>query len=722
MKENRIIAFLSVLLVAVLALLFYRLQSHNFLPSSQPDSTLAVPRVQQLRLGVNIPPGTALHAAAERFAQRVSEGSRQSIRVSVYPNQQLGNDSQMLEMARRGELDLVLIPTAKFSTDLPEMQVFDLPFFFPSRQLLYQALDGQLGTTLLERLDGIGLKGLAFWENGFKQLTANRPLLVPTDFKGLKMRVMNSPILQDQFESLGATTIPIDFHATRKALADGVVDGQENPLVAIVSMKFHEVQSHMTISNHAYLGYVFAMSKNSFDRLSSKDQHLIVTTAQALTAWERDETKRYEEQFMDTARQAGMTIDTLSPAELKTFQQVLDYLPRKFEQTIGADIISQAQEVIVQYLASQTQAPEILIGLDADLSAQSARVGLAFKQGIQLAIHTINQQGGLLGRPLRLMARDHQGVPERGRANIRFFAEQPNLVAIVGGKDSTVVLEELDLIHQYQVPYLIPWAAASELTENGQQPNFVFRVSLNDRLVVPFLTETAVQRGHPIAIVFENNAWGRQNNMRIQAYLSQLGQQPAGSWRFPPGEKNFQDTITHIVSTQAKSVLLIASPKSSLSFIKALSSAVPHMPILSHWGLIGDAMTAEEINLLADKKVVFPQTVLLYPPDTDRVQRLLSEYRSYFQTDSHELIRFGAGFVHAYDLIHLLAQAIVAGNSLDRQVIRAALEQLHAYEGIVKTYHQPFTAERHDALGLDEYRLAQFLKTGHIVLVDRVDP
>lgn len=287
MKEKRIINTLLVALLIVLSVLAIRI--YDRLALNKIVATAPAAKPQLLRLGLNIPKGTALYAAAQLFAERAQEKSKGKIRVTVHPNQELGNDNQMLEMARRGELAMVLTPTAKLTTANPVMQVLDLPFFFPSREALYAALDGAFGATLLGNLNEIGLTGITFWENGFKHFTANRPIQHPSDFRGLKMRIMKSRILQDQFESLGATALPIDFHSTRKALADGVVDGQENPLVAIVAMGFHRVQSHLTLSSHAYLGYAFSISSKRLANFSLEKQRLIIETARSITPWEREE-------------------------------------------------------------------------------------------------------------------------------------------------------------------------------------------------------------------------------------------------------------------------------------------------------------------------------------------------------------------------------------------------------------------------------------------------
>ncbi|MBT3197738.1 MAG: TRAP transporter substrate-binding protein, partial [Gammaproteobacteria bacterium] len=247
------------------------------------------PVVWALRFGHNIPVESALHQAAERYADQVKHKSKGRVVIAIYPAQQLGNDHQMVEMARAGELDLLLTPTAKLSVPLPAMQYADLPFYFSTPDELYSMLDGEPGEILLKRLNAIDLEGVTIWENGFKQFTGDRPLRTPEDFLGLKIRTMKSRIIMAQFRSIEANPLPIDFHATHQALADGVVNGQENPLVAIVSMGFHEVQSDLTLSNHAYLGYVFSISSKVLATLPEDIQDILIETAKELTQWERRE-------------------------------------------------------------------------------------------------------------------------------------------------------------------------------------------------------------------------------------------------------------------------------------------------------------------------------------------------------------------------------------------------------------------------------------------------
>ncbi|MEI8396464.1 MAG: TRAP transporter substrate-binding protein [Rhodospirillaceae bacterium] len=334
-----------------------------------PQSTREVDSTIHLRLGHNFQVNSALHVAAEKFAETVRNETNGRVEVTVYPEQKLGTDDQMIEMTRDGTLDMMLVPTAKLSASVPAMQFADLPFFFRDRDEAYRMLDGEPGRMVLERLNTIDLIGAAFWENGFKQFSANRPIVDPDDLKGLKMRVMKSRIIMDQFQAFGSQPVAIDFYSTFQALKDGVVDGQENPLSAFVTMGFYKAQKHLTLSNHGYLGYAFVLSRKVYQSLPNDTAALLVDIARRLTPFEREETRRREAVFLDTVRAAGVTVHELTEPQRSRFATLTAHIPHQFEVAIGADIISKAEELMREQRLGDASDPDILIGLDADLSA-----------------------------------------------------------------------------------------------------------------------------------------------------------------------------------------------------------------------------------------------------------------------------------------------------------------------------------------------------------------
>lgn len=282
------------------------------------------------------------HLAAVRWAEAVNRQSDGRIAVNIFPANQIGDDREAVEMLMLGNLQGAIIPTAKLSLFVPPMQLPDLPFLFPNATIAHAVLDGEVGQALLRAGEPVGLKGLGFWESGFKQFTGSRPLLKPDDFAGLKFRTMESPVVIEQFRALGANPTPISLSETYNALQQRVVDGQENPLVSIVNFRFYEVQSHITYSNHAYLGYAFLLSESWYDRLPADLQQVLLTTANEATKFQREETARQEEGFIATLKASKAQFTPLPEENRPLFEAATRPVHQKFAATIGPELLQKA--------------------------------------------------------------------------------------------------------------------------------------------------------------------------------------------------------------------------------------------------------------------------------------------------------------------------------------------------------------------------------------------
>ena len=294
-----------------------------------------------MKFGHDMPEDSAQHVAALKYAELVKERTKGQVEVKVFPAQQLGTDPEMVQQAQMGTLEIVLPPTAKISGFAAQLQLADLPFLFPSKEICYQVLDGPVGDKLLALLDAKGLKGVSFWESGFKQITANKAIRKPEDFAGMKVRVMESPLLIAQYKQVKANPVPIDFAETYNALQQGVVDAQENPLVSIVNMKFYEVQKYTMLSNHGFLGYAFLFSKKVYDGLPADIQKTLRDTARELASFERQDTARREAGYIERIQKGGSQIVALTPQELQGFAKAFQPVHQQFAKTIGEDLLKE---------------------------------------------------------------------------------------------------------------------------------------------------------------------------------------------------------------------------------------------------------------------------------------------------------------------------------------------------------------------------------------------
>src|SRR5476651_2629761 len=205
---------------------------------------------------------------AVKFQELAEKYTNGKVKIEVYHNSTLYKDKEELEALQIGAVQMLAPSNSKFGPiGIKEFEVFDLPYIIPNLAALRKVTDGPIGQRLLKLLDSKGMTGLAYWDNGFKQMTANKPLHVPADYKGLKFRIQSSKVLEAQFRALGATPQVMAFSEVYQALQTGVVDGQENTPANMYTQKMDEVQKFTTLTNHGYIGYVVVVNKKFWEGL-----------------------------------------------------------------------------------------------------------------------------------------------------------------------------------------------------------------------------------------------------------------------------------------------------------------------------------------------------------------------------------------------------------------------------------------------------------------------
>jgi len=279
--------------------------------------------------------------AAERFKEQAEKLTRGRVKVEVYPNSQLYKDKEELEALQLGAVQMLAPSLAKFGPlGVKEFEAFDLPYIFPSKAALYAVTEGPIGKGLLKKLEPKGITGLAYWDNGFKIMSANKPLHAPADFRGLKMRIQSSKVLDAQMRALGANPQVLAFSEVYQALQTGVVDGTENPPSNMYTQKMHEVQKHLTVSNHGYLGYAVIVNKKFWDGLPADVRGQLEQAMRDATTFEKAIAQRDNDLALDAIRKAGKTtIYNLTPQEQAAWRTALQPVQRQMESRIGKDLI-----------------------------------------------------------------------------------------------------------------------------------------------------------------------------------------------------------------------------------------------------------------------------------------------------------------------------------------------------------------------------------------------
>jgi len=368
---------------------------------------------------------------------------------------------------------------------------------------------------------------------------------------------------------------------------------------------------------------------------------------------------------------------------------------------------------------SSASSADIVIGLDADMSLGSAKAGEAIRRGAELAIDEINRKGGVLGRQLTLVVKDHRGNPARGRDNVQDFGAMPNLVAVLGGLHTPVALYELETVHRLGLIYLVPWAAGTPVVRNGYSPNYVFRVSVRDDLAGEFLIKKALAKGfRKPALLLEQTGWGRFNKKAMIAALAKRGIEPAGTEWFLWGVKDMKPAIARLKEAGADVIIFVGNAPEGGEFVKSLASMPGGgLPVISHWGITGGCFYQENRAALSKVDLTFLQTHSFLAPHASEVSNHLAEayVARYDDAASYLDIFAPAGTAHAYDLVHLLAMAITRAGGTDRAEVRDALERLEQFAGAVKVYTPPFTKTRHDALVGGDFHLARYNASGQVV-------
>ncbi len=280
--------------------------------------------------------------AAERFKELAEKATNGRVKVEIYPNSTLYKDQEELEALQLGAVQMLAPSLAKFGPlGVKEFELFDLPYIFPSKEVLYRVTEGQIGRDLFKKLESKGITGLAYWDNGFKVMSANKPLKAPADFHGQKMRIQSSKVVDAQMRALGANPQVMAFSEAYHALRTGVVDGTENPPSNLYTQRMHEVQKHVTVSNHGYLGYAVIVNKKFWNGLPANIRTALEGAMKESTKFANAIAQQENDSAMDAVKKSGKTtVYTLSDQEKAEWRKTLLPVHKQLEGRIGKDVIS----------------------------------------------------------------------------------------------------------------------------------------------------------------------------------------------------------------------------------------------------------------------------------------------------------------------------------------------------------------------------------------------
>ncbi len=281
--------------------------------------------------------------AADYFKKLAEERTKGRVKIEVYPNSSLYKDKEEMEALQLGAVQMLAPSLAKFAPlGVKDFEVFDLPFIFHDYTELHRVTQGPIGAKLLAKLEAKGIHGLAYWDNGFKVMSANKPLKTVEDFKGQKMRIQSSKVLDSQMRAMGAIPQVMAFSEVYQALQTGVVNGTENPPSNLYTQKMHEVQKYVTVSDHGYLGYAVIVNKKFWAGLPADIRTALESAMKDATKFANDVAKKDNDEALAAVKKSGRSqIITLTAQEKAVWKKTMDKAHQEHMSRIGADLVKE---------------------------------------------------------------------------------------------------------------------------------------------------------------------------------------------------------------------------------------------------------------------------------------------------------------------------------------------------------------------------------------------
>ncbi len=295
-----------------------------------------------------VAPDTPKGKGADKFKELAEQRLPGRVKIEIYPNSQLYKDKEELEALQLGAVQMLAPSLAKFGPlGVREFEVFDLPYAFPSTEVLRRVTEGPIGKKLFGKLESKGITGLAYWDNGFKVMSANKPLREPADFKGLKMRIQSSKVLEAQFRKLGAIPQVMAFSEVYQAMQTGVVDGSENTPSNMFTQKHHEVQKYTTLSNHGYIGYAVIVNKQFWDGLPADVRQTLEGAMAEATAYTNSIAQTENDDALAEMKASGKTtFIELTPAQKEAWRKALLPVHQEMASRIGKDLVNELEKEV----------------------------------------------------------------------------------------------------------------------------------------------------------------------------------------------------------------------------------------------------------------------------------------------------------------------------------------------------------------------------------------
>jgi len=299
-----------------------------------------------IRLAHGAAPNHPWNLAAEKFAETVSEETDGRVEFQIFTAGQMGSDREMTEALQNGTLQMAIVSTMAMSAFEPAVQVYDLPYLFPSYEKAYEVLDGPIGEEVAAKLIPKGIRVLAYWENDFRHFSnSKRPIETVEDLQGIKMRVPETPILIAWLESIGAAPTPVPYNELYSSLQTKMVDGQDNGVFLTHSAKYYEVQEYYSLTGHIYSPAPLMINETFYQSLPDDIKQVIDKAAIEMRDYQRQLDREQLDSRLEEMKAAGLKVNEISPENLQGFIDSTEAVYDKFKNQIDQNILRQILEV-----------------------------------------------------------------------------------------------------------------------------------------------------------------------------------------------------------------------------------------------------------------------------------------------------------------------------------------------------------------------------------------
>lgn len=278
------------------------------------------------------------------FSKNIEEMSNGSIKIDVISDAQLGGEREMIEGMQMRTVDFALLTNVNIGSFLPEWMLFDLPFIFSSREQAYEVLDGPIGTEILNSLEKLNIKGLAWGEGGFRHMINKvRPIKEPADLKGLKFRSLENPLFIDTYKALGSNPTPMAWSETFTGMQQGTIDGLDIPTAVIYANHFYEVADYLSFTGHFYNALILTVSKTIWDEFTPEEQDILLKAAKKAGNDERQFVKLKENELIKEMEVKGLKVNNVN---VEAFREMVAPVYSKYKEKIGPNLVDKLLEIV----------------------------------------------------------------------------------------------------------------------------------------------------------------------------------------------------------------------------------------------------------------------------------------------------------------------------------------------------------------------------------------